>query len=64
MNESVLCWLATSGEDGFPNCSPKEAFTFYEDDKIVIANIALPQSGKNIKANSNVCVSFINIFKQ
>ena len=64
IKESMLCWLATSGQGGIPNCTPKEAFTSCGDDKIVIANIASPESVKNIKSNPNVCVSFIDIFRQ
>jgi len=64
INKSVLCWLATVSKDGQPNVSPKEIFTNYEDDKIIIANIASPQSGKNIKENPKASVSFIDIFLQ
>lgn len=61
---SVLCWLATADESGIPNCSSKEVFTFYGESSLVIANIASPESVKNIRANANVCVSFIHVFKQ
>jgi len=64
INDSVLCWLATTNEFNIPNVSPKEMFTYFDDNTLLIANIASPQSSKNIKANSNVCVSFINIFIQ
>jgi len=64
INRSVLCWLATSFNDNIPNVSPKEIFTHYNDDKIIIANIASPQSLKNIEQNENVCVSFIDILIQ
>ncbi|MGV6829611.1 MAG: pyridoxamine 5'-phosphate oxidase family protein [Flavobacteriales bacterium] len=63
LDQSVLCWLATSSSDNIPNVSPKEAFTNYKD-TIIIANIASPQTLKNIRQNNNVCVSFINIFVQ
>ena len=63
IDESVLCWLATSDKNGNPNVSPKEMFTYVEG-AIVIANIASPKSIKNIKENSQVCVSFIDVFKQ
>ena len=62
IDHSVLCWLATV-KDGNPSVSPKEIFSYF-DDKIIIANIASPQSIKNIKDNFNVCVSFIDIFSQ
>jgi len=64
IKESVLCWLATSDENGCPNVSPKEMFIAFEEDKLLIANIASPESIKNIKSNSNVCVSFVHVFKQ
>ncbi|HEY7773733.1 MAG TPA: pyridoxamine 5'-phosphate oxidase family protein [Marinagarivorans sp.] len=64
MDESVLCWLATIDEDGVPNVSPKEMFTHHGDNKVLIANIASPQSAANVASNPNVCVSFIHVFKQ
>ena len=63
MNQSVLCWLATVSQDNIPNVSPKEVFTYFEND-IIIANIMSPQSAKNIKENPNVCLSFIDILVQ
>ena len=64
IDKSVLCWLATSSADNIPNVSPKEAFAAFENKSIIIANIASPQSVKNIKENNAVCISFIDIFVQ
>ncbi len=64
IEKSVLCWLATADKDNMPNVSPKEIFTFYKDNYIIIANIASPQSVVNIVQNPNVCVSFIDVFVQ
>ncbi len=64
IDRSVLCWLATSNLDGQPNVSPKEMFYHYKDDYIIIPNIASPNTLKNIKANSKVCLSFVDIFLQ
>jgi uncharacterized protein len=63
IEQSVLCWLATSDKDNFPNVSPKEMFTHFED-KLVIANIASPNSIQNIQENNKVCVSFVDVFVQ
>ena len=63
INECVLCWLATVSSNGMPNVSPKEMFVS-DGDHLMIANIASPVSVENIKSNKNVCVSFIDIFKQ
>ncbi len=64
IDRSVLCWLATSSSENIPNVSPKEVFAFYPENAIIIANIASPQSVKNIKENNKVCVSFIDVFVQ
>ncbi|PKV51120.1 hypothetical protein ATE84_3189 [Aquimarina sp. MAR_2010_214] len=64
VDKSVLCWLATSSLDNIPNVSPKEVFTYYGNTNIIIANIASPQTVKNIKENNNICVSFIDVFIQ
>jgi len=64
IDSSVLCWLATVGEDGRPNVSPKEVFSAHGDSHIVIANIASPQSIRNLQSNPNACVSFVDIFVQ
>ena len=36
----------------------------YGNKKIIVANIASPQTVRNIKHNENVCVSFIDILVQ
>lgn len=64
MERSVLCWLATVSPEGEPNVSPKEIFTAYGANQILIANIASPQSVRNIKSNSTACLSFIDILVQ
>lgn len=64
INDSVLCWLATVDQDGMPNVSPKEAFLADGDKHLLIANIASPNSVNNIQANSSVCVSFVDVFRQ
>lgn len=64
INKSVLCWLATVSTENIPNVSPKEIFNYYGTDKIIVANIASPQTVRNIKQNPNVCISFIDILVQ
>ncbi|WP_296381447.1 pyridoxamine 5'-phosphate oxidase family protein [Winogradskyella sp.] len=64
IDRSVLCWLATVSPENAPNVSPKEIFKYYGADKIIVANIASPQTVRNIKQNNNVCVSFIDILIQ
>ncbi|MEL7118037.1 MAG: pyridoxamine 5'-phosphate oxidase family protein [Bacteroidota bacterium] len=41
IDKAVLCWLATSSKENIPNVSPKEMFTYYQDEFIIVANIAI-----------------------
>jgi len=61
---TILCWLATVDADGQPNVSPKEIFTVFDPEHLVIANIASPTSVRNIAVNPRVCVSFVDVFVQ
>lgn len=61
---SILCWLATVDAEGQPNVSPKEIFTVFDPEHLVIANIASPASVRNIAANPRVCASFVDVFVQ
>ena len=61
---SILCWLATVDAAGQPNVSPKEIFTVFDAENLVIANIASPTSVRNIAFNPRVCVSFVDVFVQ
>jgi len=64
IDRSVLCWLASVSSENIPNVSPKEIFNYYGNKKIIVANIASPQTVRNIKHNENICVSFIDILVQ
>jgi predicted pyridoxine 5'-phosphate oxidase superfamily flavin-nucleotide-binding protein len=64
LDKSVLCWLATASKVGVPNVSPKEIFSHFGADKIIVANIASPQTVRNITQNNQVCVSFIDVLVQ
>lgn len=64
ITNSILCWLATTDGDGQPNVSPKEMFMAFGDDRIIIANIASPQTVKNIRTQPLVAVSFIDVLVQ
>jgi len=64
IDECVLCWLATTNKDYQPNVSPKEVFTYWLDQHIIIANIASRKSALNIRENALVCISFIDVLVQ
>jgi predicted pyridoxine 5'-phosphate oxidase superfamily flavin-nucleotide-binding protein len=61
---SVLCWLATVDAEGQPNVSPKEVWAIADDAHVVVANIASPQSARNIAHQPKVCLSFVDVFVQ
>lgn len=63
IEQTVLCWLGTCSKEFEPNVSPKEVFALFRD-KIIIANIASPESEKNIRQTEKACVSFVDIFTQ
>jgi len=60
----VLSWLASSNKNNEPNVSPKEIFTHFGENIILVANIASPNTVKNIQHNENVCISMVDIFIQ
>lgn len=64
IDKAVLCWLATTNTDYEPNVSPKEMFTHLGDETLLVANIASPNSVRNIVQNPKVCVSFVDVFTQ
>lgn len=64
IERSVLCWVATVDANGMPNVSPKEVFAAYDASTVLIANIASPKTVRNLQANPQVCLSFIDIFVQ
>ncbi|NDY91863.1 pyridoxamine 5'-phosphate oxidase family protein [Ideonella livida] len=64
-HRSVLCWLATVDAEGGPSVSPKEIFAVVEGGaRVVIANIASPESVRNIRHHPQVGLSFIDVFVQ
>lgn len=64
ITKSVFCWLATASKENIPNVSPKEIFKFYGFDKIIVANIASPQTVRNIKQNANQIKGKAEIIKK
>lgn len=64
IQNSVLCWLATVDDKGVPNVTPKEIFAGQGEDCLVIADIASSGSVRNIRTNPQVCVSFVDVFRQ
>ena len=64
IGNSVLCWLATVDPEGTPNVTPKELFSCYGDDRLVVADVASANTVRNIRAHSAVCASFVDVFRE
>jgi uncharacterized protein len=60
----VLIWLATVDADGMPSVSPKEIFAAEGETTLLIANVASPNSLKNLLKHPKACVSFVDVFVQ
>lgn len=61
---SVLCWFATVSADGVPNVSPKEVFALLDAQTLAVADIASPTTVRNLRANPQACVAFVDVFRQ
>ncbi len=57
-----LCFAATVGADGTPNLSPKSSLMVYDDDHLVFANIASPNTVRNLRRNPAIEINAIDIF--
>ena len=57
-----LCLVATVDEDGTPNLSPKSSLMVYDDDHLLFANIASPNTVRNLRRNPAIEINAIDIF--
>ena len=57
-----LCFVATVDEDGTPNLSPKSSLMVYDDDHLLFANIASPNTVRNLRRNPAIEINAIDIF--
>ena len=57
-----LAFVATVNADGTPNLSPKSSLAVLDGDRIGFADIASPNTVRNLKANPAIEVNAIDIF--
>ena len=57
-----LAFVATVNADGTPNLSPKSSLGVIDDDRIAFADIASPNTVRNLRANPAIEVNAIDIF--
>ena len=57
-----LAFVATVNADGTPNLSPKSSLAVVDEDRIGFADIASPNTVRNLRANPAIEVNAIDIF--
>lgn len=57
-----LSFCATTNADGTPNLSPKSSLAVYDDDHLVFANIASPNTIANLRRDPTIEVNVVDIF--
>jgi len=57
-----LCYAATVNPDGTPNLSPKATLRAVDDEHIAFANIASPNTARNLKLNPAIEINIVDIF--
>src|SRR6266496_6151577 len=62
LNEQRLGFIATVCPDGTPNLSPKGTTTVWDDEHLVFADIASPNSIRNLASNPAVEINVVDPF--
>ena len=62
IKETRLCFAATVNADGTPNLSPKSSLMVYDGDHLAFANIASPNTVRNLRRNPAIEINAIDIF--
>ena len=57
-----LCFVATVSPDGKPNLSPKGSLTALDDDTLAFADIASPNTMRNLKQNPYIEINMVDPF--
>jgi uncharacterized protein len=61
---SAIGYAATVTPDGRPNLSPKGSLTVYDDDHLYFADIASPQTIRNLRSNPHIEVNFVDVISR
>lgn len=60
--ETILCFVATTNEDGSPNLSPKSSLRIHSDTHLMFANMASPGTVRNLKRDPRIELNCVDIF--
>ena len=61
IRRAILCFVATVNPDGTPNLSPKASLTT-RGDALLFANIASPDTVRNLRHNPGMEVNVVDVF--
>jgi uncharacterized protein len=62
VEKSMLCFVATVNTNGSPNVSPKSTLKVYDDKHLIFANIASPNTIKNIQRDPRIEINCVDVF--
>lgn len=60
--ETILCYVATTNEDGSPNLSPKSSLRVHDDTHLMFANMASPGTVRNLRRDPRIELNCVDIF--
>ena len=63
IGRAILSFVATVNEDGTPNLSPKASLKAHND-KLFFANMASPNTVRNLRANPAIEINVVDIFSR
>lgn len=59
---TILCFVATTNEDGSPNLSPKSSLRVHDDTHLMFANMASPGTVGNLRRDPRIEINCVDIF--
>ena len=60
--DTILCFAATINPDGSPNLSPKSSLRVHDDRHLLFANIASPDTVRNLRRDPRIEINCVDIF--
>ncbi len=61
---TMLCFAATTNEDGSPNLSPKSSLRVHDDTHLMFANMASPGTVRNLRRDPRIEINCVDIFSR
>ena len=62
--QSMLCFVATVNEDGTPNLSPKSSLRVFDNNHLLFANMASPNTLRNLGRNPATEINCVDVFSR